>query len=181
MKLILTEERADFDMIGGMLGTFLNYADTALLLPQEFTPVAACMLHEYYFKFPFENPSRYQDEETGEWLGERFHGTADRIDFWHSRQIAEQFMVEGKPLDAFYASVLLLGICSTSDWVETFSEGEETDIVSAYLIAQGAEESFVEHWLNLDEKELCLKPFPELVKRKIDSTSVFLKNIPIFI
>lgn len=178
MKLILTEERADFDMIGGMLGTFLNYADTVLLLPQEFTPSAACMLHEYFFKFPFEDPSRYQDEETGEWIGERFHRTVDRIDFWHSRQIAEQFMVEGKPLDAFYASVLLLGICSTSDRAETFSEGEETDHVKTYLIAQGAEESFVEHWLNLDEKELYMKPFPELVKRRIDSTSTFLKNIP---
>ncbi|MCD4753131.1 MAG: hypothetical protein K8R40_08680 [Anaerolineaceae bacterium] len=180
MRLILTEERADFDTIGGMLGTFLFYADTALLLPQEFTPAAACMLNEFYFKFPFEDPLQYQDKETGGWLAERFYGLADRFDFLYSWQIAKQLMLEGKTLDAFYASVLLLGIYSTPDWADNFSDAKEADQVNAYLITQGAEESFVEHWLNLEATELCLKSFPELVKRKIDSASSFLKNISLW-
>jgi len=178
MRLILTEERADFDTIGGMLGTFLCYADTALLLPQEFTPAAACLLNEFYFKFPFEDPSQYQDEETGEWLAERFDDGVGCL--LHSWQIAKQLMNEGKTLDAFYSSVLLLGIYSIPDGVESFSNTKEAEQVSTYLIAQGAEESFVEHWLNLEATELYLKPFPVLVKLKIDSISTFLKNIPLW-
>jgi len=178
MRLILTEEHADFDTIGGMLGTFLYYADTALLLPQEFTPAAACLVNEFYFKFPFEDPLQYQDEETGEWLAERFDDRAGYL--LHSWQITKQLMVEGKTLDAFSASVLLLGIYSTSDDVDSFSDTKESDQVIAYLIEQGAEESFVEHWLNLEVTELCVKPFPTLVKLKIDSTTPFLKDIPLW-
>lgn len=178
MRLILTEECADFNTIGGMLGTFLNYDDTALVLPQDFTPAAACLLNEYFFKFPFENPSQYQDEETGEWLEERFRGMADGFDSLQSVHAAKQLMLEGKALDAFYASVLMLGICSVPGGADNFSDADEADRVSTYLIAQGAEESFVEQWLKLDVAGSCSKPFPDLVKQKINSKPAFLGNNP---
>ncbi len=147
MRLILTEEQANFDTIGAMLGTFLLNEGSVLLLPERLTAGAAAMLQEYFFKLPFEDPAAYQDAESGSFTIERDHGMLFGFDYLQSLQVAGQLMMQARKLDSFYASVLLLGIYSTANRLDSFSVVDEATQVSSYLMEQGADEDFCQKWM----------------------------------
>lgn len=180
MRLILTDERANFDTIGAMLGTFLLHSDSVLLLPENRIPAVTALLSTYYFKLPFEPRTHYQDAHTGQLRFEQVHEMVFGFDYLQSLQVAGQLMAQARKLDAFYASVLLLGIYATANRLDSFSVVDEATLVSSYLLDQGADESFVETWLGFSTPAQSPDVFPVFETVPVPADAVFWKSIPVW-
>ncbi|NSW53142.1 MAG: CCA tRNA nucleotidyltransferase [Anaerolineae bacterium] len=146
MRLILTEERADFDTIAAMLGMYLLTEDGILILPEQFTQRAAAFLTCYFHKLPFEHPGQYRDQ-AGNWIHPGMGGLIFGFDFLQSLQVAGRMQAAQVKTDPFYASVLLLGIHASMQNLESFSAESALHQVVPYLMEQGADEALARTWL----------------------------------
>jgi tRNA nucleotidyltransferase (CCA-adding enzyme) len=137
----------DFDTLGAMLGAFLLDEDTMVLTPERYLQRCEPLAAAYAHKLPFTPRSKWSHPDGTHWKLPLWSRLALGIDFLQSLQIAKWLKQKGTKLDPFYASVILLGISSTVDRINSFSIDDEVHGVMDYLLEQGADGAFVTDWL----------------------------------
>lgn len=147
MRLILPQGAVDFDTLGAMLGAFLLEEDTIVLTPERFTSRCESLVAQYAHKLPFAPRSKWIHPDGKHWKLPLWNRMALGMDFLQSLHVAKWLKEKNVQLDPFYASVILLGITTTTNRINSFSVDDEIHAVLDYLSAQGADAPFVKRWM----------------------------------
>jgi tRNA nucleotidyltransferase (CCA-adding enzyme) len=156
MRLILPQGVVDFDTLGAMLGAFLLDTDTIVLAPERYTEQCQQLAALYTHKLPFVPREKWFHPDKKNWKLPLWSRMALGMDFLQSLQIAKWLKEKNTQLDPFYASMILLGVYSTVDRLDSFSIDDEVHGVVDYLTINGADEGFVQHWLTEhNQSDVC--------------------------
>ena len=176
MRIIVPQGTVDFDSLGALVGGFVLENDTLPVMPEAFTRECKALVAVYWHKLPLSPRERWWDDDKQRWRVLLWQRMTPGVDFLQSLQMTKWLQAENRPLDGLFASLLLLGIFASTNHLDSFSMVDEVHGAVDFLVKKGADEGFVQHWLQAQGEQA--RPLPRFVSGSLSDEDASLAQIP---